>query len=211
MPGQVADETQRARVIGSHLALSGDRKFVAEAAELATNLAAEATRGYSIEARVGTVPAAGFRIPPPEQLATLESVLTQRAMTAAIAGDRAVLLGGEAHAYLKDRDIEIAQATSVDDPIVDVFFTGFAITCQPAPAGEARCAVDLRIEYQELLELNPLATGSKEVPETELPRIGATFGGVRTDVALGSWTVVHAAPLDGTDRQLIVMIRINPS
>ena len=124
-------------------------------------------------------------MPSAADLDTLAAGLSRRATSAAIAGDRVALVAGQAHAYLKDRDVSIAQGITVDDPIVDSFFTGLSMACSVFPADEGRCSIDVRIEYQELLELMPVATGSLEVPEIELPRIGAVVDEVRTDMPLG--------------------------
>jgi hypothetical protein len=207
-PEGVPVDEIRVQRAGAHLAISGDARFLAQAAELVDKTIGDATHGYSIEAKVGTVPSAGFRPPAANELGALEPLLPHRALTAAIFGDRVVLLGGESHAYLKDRNIEIAEKASVDDPIVDVFFTGFAASCRVAPASERRCSLQLSLEYQELLELSPIATGSKEVAELELPRIAATCDRISTELTLGSWVLVHTAPLDGTDKQLVVLIRV---
>jgi hypothetical protein len=92
---------------------------------------------------------------------------------------------------------------------VDVFFTGLSMSCRALPAGDDRCAVDVRFEYQELIELQSIATGSKDVPETELPRIASVHAVVSVDCAIGAWSLVHTAPIQGTDRQLVIMLRVS--
>jgi hypothetical protein len=208
-PEGVAETARRAEHIGPFVALGGDPRYVAAASALAGKVVDEVTRGYSVEVRLGTVPAAGFRPPAAEELEAFAGTLPQRALTAAIGGDRVVLIGGEAHAYLKDRDVEIAQGMMVDDPVVDVFFTGFSMSVEVLPAGETACSLDLRLDYQELLELASAATGSNDVTEIELPRIASAVARVPIDLALGSWALAHSAPLDGTDRQLVVMIHVD--
>lgn len=207
-PDGVDRSACHARKIAGLVALAGDDRFVAAASALVTRIVDGATRGFSFEVRFGTAPAAGFVLPASDEMSTLAAALPHRASTAGIAGDRVVLVAGEGHAYLKDRDVEIAHSVAADDPIVDVFTTGLSMSCQALPAGDGRCSVEVSLEYQELIELLPVATGSTEVPETELPRIAATVADVPLDVALGSWTLVHSAPLEGTGSQVVVMIRV---
>jgi hypothetical protein len=205
-PEGVAEDARRSLGAGPFVLLAGDPKFKAAASELVTKAIAEALRGYSVEVTYGTLPAEGFAVP--DDIGTLATSVPHHARTAAIAGDRVVLVAGQDHKYLKDRDVEIAQASNVDDPIVDDFMTGLSASILVLPSPEGRCAVDLRFEFQELIELVPVPTGSFEVPDTELPRIAAVVGEALLDLASGSWALAHTAPLEGTGRQLVVMIRV---
>jgi hypothetical protein len=208
-PEGLPEAERRTLSVSRRIALRGDSKFVARAADALTNAIIDVLHTYSIEVRAGTVAAEGFTLPAHDELDTLAPGLSRRAATAAIAGDRVVIIAGQSQSYLKDRDAEIAQQESTDDPVVDSFFTGLAMSCRAWPADEGRCSIEVGLEYQELLEMTPVATGSSEVPEVELPRIAAVVDSMRAETALGSWRLVHAGPLHGTDRQLVVMIRVS--
>jgi hypothetical protein len=202
------EEERPVRRIGTFVAVDADPTLVSRADALIGRLADEVCRGFSIEVRFGTVPAAGFVMPAHDELDTLASTLSHRAQSAAIAGDRVVLLGGEAHSYLKDRDVEIGNQVSIDDPMVNFFFTGLSFSCAVLPAGGDRCTLDTWFEYQELVEMPTVPTGSIDVPDAELPRIAAVQGAVPVDVAIGSWALVSTAPLEGLGTQLVVMVRV---
>jgi hypothetical protein len=205
----VAPEERRVLQVGGFLVLDGNRAFVTEARDLVSKAVDDSTHALSVEVRAGTVAAAGFTAPGSDELEALAAMLPRHTFTAAMPGDRVVILAGETHAYLKDRDVEIAQTSTVSDPIVDTFFTGLSASCEAVPSDQGRCAIDFRLEYQELIEMSTIATGSSEVPEIELPRIAATVSDVSTEIPMGSWALLQSSPLEGTDRQLVVLIRIN--
>ena len=92
-------------------------------------------------------------------------MLPTHAGTAAIAGERIVLLGGKSHAYLKDHDIEMSNTVWTHVPDVDVFFTGFVLSCWGAtPAAQQFRSIEARIEYQELLEMDSVLLAPARSP-----------------------------------------------
>ena len=119
------------------------------------------------------------------------------------------MLGGRVHAYLKDADAMIAQSSSCGVPIVDSFFTGFSLACEILPTGVSHCALDARLDFHEQIgELSPFPTGSKEVPVAYLPRLAGFSTRVPLLLPLDSWTLLHSAPLEGSGKQLVVMVRV---
>ena len=122
-------------VVGDWVGLGANSAFKTAARAVVARLVADATRTFGIEVRLGTVSAASWQSPNPETAAAIAEALPIRAASAAIAGDRILMLGGRVHAYLKDSDAMIAQSSSCGVPIVDSFFTGFSLACEVVPAG----------------------------------------------------------------------------
>ena len=155
-------------------------------------------------ARVGRHPAA-------KDLETFAETLDKRATTTGIVGDRVVLLAGRTESYVKDYDIELGgQAATIVEPIVGQLFTGFSMSCAGGRTIPDHCLLDARLEYQELISMKTFCTSLQPDADItfDVPQIAAVTARVSANVTLGAWTLLHTAPLVGTGRQLVVMVRV---
>ncbi|MCB9915530.1 MAG: hypothetical protein H6828_10330 [Planctomycetes bacterium] len=109
-------------------------------------IGAARTRNVEVEVRYGTLTdASGLAAD------ALAERLDGRLRGACCVGDTLTLVGGEEAMYLKDFDVEIAQASSIADPIVDACFEGVTAWCQPALTSSGALACIVELEYQRLL------------------------------------------------------------
>src|SRR5262249_17057815 len=149
-----------ATLAGTWLTLGGDAAFRNGARSLVRGLLRESARTFAIELRLGHPPATVFR-----GRAEAADALPVRAETAAIAGDRLLLLGGSARASLRDCDAMIAESASTGVPVVDSYFTGMCVACEVLPDGEGRCSADVSLDWLESAdEPESRPVGSPQVP-----------------------------------------------
>lgn len=150
-----------------------------------------------------------------------------RLLGSVLEGDTLVLMGGRESAYLRDHNVQLAQAAVIADPLIDIFFEGLALWCAPILTPEGRVASWFEVQAQESdAAIRGVATSmfvrAEKEGETGLPPEGrfeerlwielpvAYRATARTRVIMDpdSWTLVAARRMAGTERTLVVVARM---
>lgn len=164
-------------------------------------------RTAGIEVRFGYV---GNDVSPDDLRPTaLASSLRHAALIAARRGDEFSVITGVEEAILKDYDVEIAQAASGPDPITDGLFTGFSFDGTLEAADDRRVVVDARVFAQE--HLRPLKGFDLDsnLGAVDQVDVASNVQHGRWTLPVGQWTVLHRSRVEGTERNLVVVVRAN--
>ncbi|MEZ6017641.1 MAG: hypothetical protein R3F49_21205 [Planctomycetota bacterium] len=153
--------------------------------------------------------------------------LAGRVATAVRGGDTSIVMDGREWFYLQDYDVEIAQASTVPDPIPATCFDGVSFWCVPlrAPDGLVSTAVDL-VFQRSARSSEPFPTADWDpVPTTKLDELPQPIGDfvVRNTVELavtrgvsarrtvrakdGEWALVTVEPTT-EGRSFIAWVRV---
>jgi len=150
-----------------------------------------------------------------------------RVLGAVRLGDSLLVVGGNERSYLKDHDVEIAQAAAIDDPIVEGVFDGISFWCVPSrvAAGKLSLLVDLTVHaHPEEARTIPALTWAPRDPsdssednvpvETfdhdatiELPATARATTRTNLVVEENEWKLVACVPFGGDERTLVGFLR----
>lgn len=153
--------------------------------------------------------------------------LDHRVLGTARLGDTLVVMGGKESYYLKDHDVEIAQGSAIDDPVVANVFDGIALWCLPNRLLNGDLSLLVELAVQRLPgDVRPIPTiyweprDPTDASEENIPtgtfhdtalieREATTRAGVRSRIELqnGSWKLLTASGIGGEERMLVAMVR----
>lgn len=203
------DEEPSLRVFGDYLLCRGSdsirRRVRADVSDWARRFA----RTVEFEVRVGTLPGST----PAQSMdpASLASQLGITVVSAAREGDEVSVLAGEEQAILKDHDIEISQAATGPDPIVDSVFAGVHVKGRLSIGPDETVLCDGLVFWQE--PVNPRksfdlrSTGPGPVDQVDLAHVKARD---RWKLRPHRWTLLMFSPVEGTDHAVacIATVRV---
>jgi len=209
--------------IGGDLFVRGDSRLEQEVSGLMRTWSAQLSRTVEVELRFGLLePGRGGAVARGEvPVAALASELDHRLRGACRVGDCLSLIGGRESMYLKDYDVEIAQAAVSADPIIDVFLEGISFWCLPTVETTGRLTVLVEVEMQQALgdwESVPVSfhRGIEVVGESKKPPLNGAIektASSRADISQvvrpegGAWILVGCHSLPGMNRAFVAVLR----
>jgi hypothetical protein len=116
---------------------------------------------------------------------------------------------GIQQAYVVDYEVEIAQDASVPDPVIRNQLTGTSMRgyVQAATRGHFRLA--LRVWFGELVgEIEAFDLKDERFGQVGLPKMRDIQIDVSPIVEANRWTLMHMAPLHGTNEHFAVVARV---
>jgi hypothetical protein len=123
-------------------------------------------------------------------------------------GSRGLVASGREWLSLKEMDVEIASGSQIADPVIDALFEGVVFGARPSITLTGDIALSIDFTVQE-------NTHRGRIFETGLPDVGGldaddlthVHGNARFKTKPDKWTLVHTAPLTGTDSTFVLMAR----
>ena len=142
-------------------------------------------------------------------------------------GDTFLMSSGAETRYLADYDVEIAQASTIGDPIQSIAFEGSSLWCQPASAGEGRVAAWVELDVHAPLELRtaaiahwqsqrPASLDDKPVlhgefktdAEIQIATTRRARAHTRFSAGDGEWGMLAMTPVAESDRYLVAVLKV---
>ena len=217
-------------LLGDSLYVRGSTELLERStADIRELTAALASETVEIDVRLGLVePTAARELVAQEKPEVLAQRLGRRLIGACRLGDTLLVVGGKERFYLKDHDVEIAQASAIPDPIVGNLFDGVSFWCRPNRVSSDTISAWVDLQVQGLAtapsQLSVLVWEPREpLQRDDDPAPSGTF----TDTAIvelpttaradlcsavrlveGKWTLLCCTGFAGTDHAFVAVARI---
>ncbi|MCB9878193.1 MAG: hypothetical protein H6835_11395 [Planctomycetes bacterium] len=172
-------------------------------------------RQFSLEVAFGEIPAGqavAAVAATPEGAAQLAEVLPQRAVTT-VSASRFARLSATWHTpYVEDYDCALASGSGVTTPALGSYARGFLMQARAMPMDQGMLQLDLRLvmfghdaERQLFAMRDPRFASVDRVDVRQNELSGSTA------VALGEWTLLRIAPVEGGASSCAVVARVKPT
>ncbi|HEX5051161.1 MAG TPA: hypothetical protein VFZ65_05280 [Planctomycetota bacterium] len=113
-------------------------------------------------------------------------------------------------AYVRDFDVEVAQAAFIANPIIDVVQDGITIEASVAPLADSKLGLSIEVRVADLIKPIPTFTtslGGSTVPVTiQLPNVQSTQLEAAFELQPGSIVVLAPPPLAGKRHLFVVKL-----
>jgi hypothetical protein len=202
-------EAGDARILGSHAVFVGQERAL-ERVRAAVRQQAQRQRTWSLRWRLGSVPAAMLDDVADGRLTAeaLAAELPGRGALATLEGNAFVATLGREQAFVRDYDVEIAQAAAMANPIVDTFFAGWSIRGMVLPGPDDLPLCTVRLLWAEVPPFQPTDPGTEELGGVDHPVTLLADAEHRTTLRPGRWQIVHRQPDPGAPEELALVLAL---
>ncbi|HEX5053325.1 MAG TPA: hypothetical protein VFZ65_16230 [Planctomycetota bacterium] len=174
-------------------------------------LSADAARDVSIEVRYGYLDAneVAVLLNPRTDMGEIAGRLHDACLTASLLDGWFACRVGKEASIVRDYDVEIAQDSSVPNPLIGTVFTGMTLRGQVLPVAEGQFRLELDAGFAELDgAIEAFDTKDTRFGDIALPRLRNVHFDVAPIVEDNRWTLLHIASMPGNDQHLVVVARV---